>query len=158
MQLQVGTAGPESVHSLLIAVPLCDWPTLHHKVIVRQIAGEVHYLPLFHRVLLQVPQPSHNVLEQLVHCWLVLQVQMWRQAECIVHMKEWFVGFNRPLTFSQKAYAHLGKRSKQHNAGLYHVIWCHTNWPHATHKFSNFPCSWLPSPHHICFLMSSHHV
>ena len=67
MQLQVGTAGPESVHSLLITVPLCDWPSLHHKVIIRQIAGEVHYLPLFCRVLLQVSEPSHNALEQPVH-------------------------------------------------------------------------------------------
>ena len=76
-QLQAGTAGDESVHSLLVAVPLRDRPTLHHKVIVGQLIGEVHYLPLFHEVLLLVPQPSHNALEQPVHRWMVLQVQMW---------------------------------------------------------------------------------
>ena len=73
MQLQVSTAGLESIHSPLIAVPLRDWPTLRHKVSVGQLVGEVHYLPLFHGVLFQVAQPSHNALEQLVHRRLVLQ-------------------------------------------------------------------------------------
>ena len=54
MQLQVSTVEPESIHSLLIAAPLCDWPTLSHKVSVGQLSGEAHYPPLFCWVLPQV--------------------------------------------------------------------------------------------------------
>lgn len=73
MQLQARAAESESIHSLLVAAPLCDWPTLGHKVSIGQLAGEVHYLPLFHGVLLQILQPSHNALEQLVRRRPVLQ-------------------------------------------------------------------------------------